>query len=62
MKNNKAEKIVYSLNFSDIQEVSQDVLERHLTKEELVSVGSAVGSYIDWTQAVEHAIREKVRG
>lgn len=62
MKNDHSEEIVYSINVSDIQEVSNDVLERPLTKKEITLVEKSVGNYIDWFQAIEHAIREHVRG
>jgi hypothetical protein len=61
MKNKNAEeKIIYSINVSDLQQVSQEVLERRLTKREITLVQGAVGNYIDWTQAIEHAIFEKI--
>ena len=45
MKNKNAEEIVYSINVSDIQEVSQEVLERRLTKKEIASVQESVGDF-----------------
>lgn len=60
MKNDINERIVYSLNISDIQEVSKQVLERNLTKEEIALVERSVGDYIDWVQAIENAIHEHV--
>jgi hypothetical protein len=60
MKNKNAEEIIYSINVSDLQEVSLDVLERRLTKKEIASVQGSVGDYIDRFQAIEHAIHEKV--
>lgn len=61
MKNkNAGNEIVYAINVSDLQEVSQEVLERRLTKKEIALVGNSVGNYIDWSQAIEHAIRERV--
>lgn len=61
MKNKNAEKIIYSINVKDLQEVSNDVLERPLTKKEIATVQDSVGSYIDWWQAIECAIREKIQ-
>ena len=60
MKNDINERIVYSININDIQEVSKQVLERNLTKEEIALVEDSVGDYIDWSQAIENAIREHV--
>jgi hypothetical protein len=62
MKKNRDEEIVYSINVNDLQEVSGEVLERRLTKREIALVGSSVGNYLDWSQAIEHAIHENVRG
>jgi hypothetical protein len=61
MKKNRSEEIVYSINVDDLQEVSSEVLERGLTKREIALVGNSVGNYLDWFQAIEHAIRENVR-
>lgn len=60
MKNYINERIVYSLNISDIQEVAKQVLERDLTKKEIALVERSIGDYIDWVQAIENAIREHV--
>jgi hypothetical protein len=60
MKNRNATKIIYSINISDIQEVSQQVLDRPLNANEIVSVQGSVGDYLDWFQAIENAIRENV--
>ena len=61
MKKNRGEEIVYSINVSDLQEVSSEVLERGLTKKEIALVGNSVGNYLDWFEAIEHAIQENVR-
>jgi hypothetical protein len=60
MKNDTNERVVYSINVSDIQEVAEQVLERNLTKEEIALVEGSVGDYIDWSQAIENAIREHI--
>jgi len=61
MKRQKAEEIIYAINVSDLQEVSTEVLERRPTKKEVASVSGSVGNYIDWFQAIEHAIYENIR-
>ncbi len=48
--------LVYSLNVEDIQEVSVEVKGRSLTQKEIAQVVNALGGYVDWRQAVEHAI------
>jgi len=60
MKGKKMEEVIYSINVADIQDVSEDVLDRRLTKRELAKVQESVGDYIDWSQAIEHAIREHI--
>ena len=60
MKNDSSEKIVYSINISDIQEVASQVLERDLTNEEVILVEKSVGDYIDWFQAIENSIRNHI--
>jgi len=62
MKNQKSERSVYSINVGDLQQVSQEVLDRPLSKQEIAKVEASVGDYIDWFQAIENAIREHVRG
>jgi len=60
MENDSDDRIVYSINVADIQEVAEEVLERRLTKDEFVLVERSVGDYIDWSQAIENSIREHV--
>ena len=48
--------LVYSLNVEDIQDVASEVKNRPLTQKEIAIVVNALGGYIDWRQAVEHAI------
>lgn len=52
--------IFYSLNYDDLQAVADDLLERPLTKKEITLVADSVGDYIDWSQAVEFAIRKHI--
>jgi len=60
MKSQKEEEVIYSISVGDLQEVSQEVLQRRLTKKELAAVSGSLGNYIDWFGAVEHAIYEKI--
>jgi nucleoside-triphosphatase THEP1 len=60
MKNDGNDRIVYSINVDDIQEVAQQVLERALTKKEVVMVGKSIGDYLDWFQAIENSIRKHI--
>lgn len=60
LNKNNGEEIIYSLNIDDLQKVSQEVLQRRLTTEEIASVQESVGNYIDWFHVIEDAILEKV--
>ncbi len=60
MKSDSNDRIIYSINVGDIQEVASQLLECSLTKEELVLVENSVGDYIDWFQAIENSIREHI--
>ena len=59
-KNNNDDEIVYELTVSDLQNVSKEVLARSLTSREIGALRDSVGKYIDWFQAIEHAIYERV--
>jgi hypothetical protein len=60
MKKDNNERIVYSINVSDIQEVANEVLERELTKEEISLIEDSIADHIDWFQAIENAIDEHI--
>lgn len=60
MKNDDNDRIVYSINVRDIQEVASQVLDRVLTKEEVGLVEDSVGDYIGWFQAIENSIHKRV--
>ena len=60
MKKDKNERIIYSINVGDIQEVASKVLERRLTKEEVATIELSLGDYIDWFQAIEHSIYKNI--
>ncbi len=61
MKNKIDDEIVYSINNDDIQDVANEVLERPLTKRELIKVSKSIGDHLDWFQAIENAINEHVK-
>lgn len=50
------EKIIYSINIEDIQNVAEQELERKLTAKELRLVEDRVGDYIKWYEAILNAI------
>jgi len=61
MKNDDSDRVVYSINVGDIQEVAGQVLDRALTKQEIRLVEDSLGDYIDWFQAIENSIQKRVR-
>ena len=61
MENKIDDEIVYSINNDDIQDVANEVLERPLTKRELIKVSKSIGDHLDWFQAIENAINEHVK-
>ena len=52
------EKIIYSINIEDVQNVAEEELERKLTAKELRLVEEKVGDYIHWYEAILNAINE----
>ena len=56
MKSDINDRIVYSVNVSDIQEVANQVLERDLTKKEISLIEDSIADHIDWFQTIEDAI------
>lgn len=60
MKKDRNNRIIYSINIGDIQEVANQVLERRLTKEEIIIVEPSIAAHIDWFQAIENSIREHI--
>jgi hypothetical protein len=60
MKTQTGEEIVYGINVDDLQDVSRQVLERSLTDTEVNLVKESVGDYIDWSQAIESAIKKHI--
>ena len=55
------EKIIYSINIEDVQNVAEQELERKLTAKELRLVEDKVGNYINWYEAILNAINEVKR-
>lgn len=50
------EKIIYSINIEDVQNVAEQELERKLTAKELRLVEKKVGDFINWYEAILNAI------
>ena len=55
------EKIIYSINIEDVQNVAEQELERKRTAKELRLIEKKVGDYINWYEAILNAINEVKR-
>lgn len=52
------ERIVYSINIEDIQNVANEELNRDLTEGELKKVEEKLGEYFDWYGTIACCINE----
>lgn len=55
------EKIIYSLNTTDIQTVANQELNRKLTKEEIEKISEIIPERIDWYDIISCTIYEIIR-
>jgi len=55
------EKIIYSINIGDVQNVADQELVRELTEDELKIVENKLGNYIDWYSSIATAIDDIIR-
>jgi len=55
------EKIIYSINVEDVQNVADQELARELTEDELKIVENKLGDYIDWYGSISTAIDDIIR-
>jgi len=58
MKNNR---ILYSLNVEDAQNVSVETIGRKLTTNEIKKVEDLIGNFIDWQNAIVFAINDAIK-
>ncbi len=54
------EKIIYSINIEDAQNVAKEELDRELTQQELKVIENKIGDYLDWHNAISFAISENI--
>lgn len=54
------EKIIYSINIEDVQNVANQDLGRDLNDDELKLIEDKIGEYIDWFGAISNAISESI--
>jgi hypothetical protein len=58
MNNNK---IIYSRNIEDMQIIALEEIGRELTDAEIMRISAVLGDYINWHEAVSHAILDNVK-
>jgi len=56
----KEDRIIYSINIEDVQNVAEENLSRKLSPKELKIVEDKLGDYIDWFQAIENCITNDI--
>ncbi len=61
MNSKAGERLVYSINVNDIQNVAKQILERTLTEKETALVEESLGEFVDWFGAIECAILKHMR-
>ncbi len=55
---NPRDRVVYSINVEDLQNVAKQELARELTDEEIKIVEERLGDYIDWYGAIALTLSE----
>jgi len=58
---NARDRIIYSINVEDLQNVAEQELERELTDEEIRNVEKRLGEYIDWYEAIVSTLNEAIK-
>lgn len=58
MNNNK---IIFSRNIEDMQIIALEEIGRELTDAEIMRISAVLGDYINWHDAVSHAILDNVK-
>ena len=53
-------RIIYSLNIEDVQTVASEILDRHLSTNEIAQIEDAVAERTDWFEAIAGAISERI--
>lgn len=60
MKNNVDNEVIYSINIADVQKVSEELYDRKLTYKELEMVELKIGDFINWYDALDMTINQKI--
>jgi hypothetical protein len=61
MERQELNDIIYSLNVEDIQNVSQQEIERKLSVTEIESIKELIASKINWYDAIAEAIHQSIK-
>ncbi|MCL5992534.1 MAG: hypothetical protein M1419_10620 [Bacteroidetes bacterium] len=56
----RKDKIIYSINIEDLQNVADEVLERKLTNQEIKLLIDKIGDYFDWYDSIDRAIMNNI--
>lgn len=56
----RKDKIIYSINIEDVQNVAQQELGRDLTDKELKIVEDKIGDQFDWFEAIASVIAAQI--
>jgi hypothetical protein len=56
----KSNKIIYSLNVRDIQNIANQELKRNLSSDEIQKIIDAIAEKINWREAIADSINEKL--
>ncbi|KAA3597109.1 MAG: hypothetical protein DWQ06_13835 [Calditrichaeota bacterium] len=59
-KKRNSEKIIYSINIGDVQNVAEQELGRELTPKELKVIEDKIGDYFDWFDSISFAIAANI--
>ena len=51
------DRVIYQLTEEDLQTVSNDLLDRNLTEQDVSLLEEKIGNYIDWYNIIEDVIR-----
>ncbi|AXJ02488.1 hypothetical protein CYPRO_3255 [Cyclonatronum proteinivorum] len=54
-------KVVYTLNVEDVQTVASEVIGRELKPHEVSQIENLIAEKINWFEAIEMAILEKIK-
>ena len=57
----KSDKIIYSLNVKNIQDVANEILERNLSPDEIQKIVEAIEEKIKWHDVISESINEEFR-